>query len=543
MLSTCPNLVGGVSSCGQLANSDHDMVMSELLLPVKASESVETVPDYGKADFNKIREFLVEIDWFEVLEGLNTEESWDSFKHILQETVDKCVPTKIRRSSTKPLWMKPNIIRKIRKKRRVWRWYQSTKEYIAWQAYKKIQQEVSKAVKNAKKSFERKLAKNSKKNPRAFWAHINKSTKSRPTVGPLKNKNGEMQTEDKPMADLLNNFFSSVFTKEDMTNFPNAEQIFTGEDPLASVHICPEKVKEKLAKIRPNSAPGPDKIFPRIVHNLKEELSIPLTIIFNRSMKEGVVPKDWQIANVMPTYKGKGSKTDPGCYRPVSLTSIICRTMEGLLKDAIVDHLVKHKLIRTSQHGFVPGRSCVTNLLEYLDKMTELYDQGHSVDIFYLDFAKAFDKVPHARLLAKLRGHGITGEVATWIEAWLSGRQQRVVLNGSSSDWEDVTSGVPQGSCLGPILFVIFIDDIDTAVNMDGLFMSKFADDTKTARVVDTDVEASVLQEDLNGLSAWAKTWQMAFNVDKCKVIHVGRNNAGRDYFMDGKKLIVVEEE
>jgi ribonuclease P/MRP protein subunit RPP40 len=160
-----------------------------------------------------------------------------------------------------------------------------------------------------------------------------------------------------------------------------------------------------------------------------------------------------------------------------------------------------------------------------------------------LDFAKAFDKVPHVRLLSKIRAHGITGKIASWIEAWLQGRQQRVVLNGASSDWEEVSSGVPQGSVLGPALFVLFINDIDTAVDLVGLFLSKFADDTKAARVVDTDEDVQKLQEDLDGLAEWARTWQMLFNVDKCKVIHVGRNNAKHDYLMEGKKLIVVEEE
>jgi ribonuclease P/MRP protein subunit RPP40 len=148
-----------------------------------------------------------------------------------------------------------------------------------------------------------------------------------------------------------------------------------------------------------------------------------------------------------------------------------------------------------------------------------------------------------ARLMAKVRAHGIIGQVADWIEAWLTERKQRVVLNGSCSSWRSVFSGVPQGSILGPTLFVIFINDIDLALDLTDLFLSKFADDTKAARVVDTDAEAARLQNDLDGFAQWAREWQMLFNVDKCKVIHVGRTNPRRNYTMEGKQLIKVEEE
>ena len=148
-----------------------------------------------------------------------------------------------------------------------------------------------------------------------------------------------------------------------------------------------------------------------------------------------------------------------------------------------------------------------------------------------------------ARLMAKVRAHGIIGQVADWIEAWLTERKQRVVLNGSCSSWRSVFSGVPQGSILGPTLFVIFINDIDLALDLTDLFLSKFAEDTKAARVVDTDAEAARLQNDLDGFAQWAREWQMLFNVDKCKVIHVGRTNPRRNYTMEGKQLIKVEEE
>ena len=190
------------------------------------------------------------------------------------------------------------------------------------------------------------------------------------------------------------------------------------------------------------------------------------------------------------------------------------------MRDAMVDHLVTNALIKDSQHGFMRKKSCTTNLLQFLEKLTTVQDQGHSIDVIYLDFAKAFDKVPHRRLLEKFKAHSIGGQILKWVENWLSGRKQRTVLNGEFSDWGDVWSGVPQGSVLGPLAFVIFINDIDLVVRFITL-MNKFADDTKVANSIFTDADVANLQECLDQLVAWADTWGMAFNVEKCKVMHI----------------------
>ena len=242
-------------------------------------------------------------------------------------------------------------------------------------------------------------------------------------------------------------------------------------------------------------------------------------------------------------FKGKGSKTEAGSYRPISLTSLVCRVMESLLKDAIVEHLQNHHLIKPSQHGFVPHKSCLTNLLEFLEEITKIIDEGHSIDMVYLDFAKAFDKVPHMRLMAKVRAHGIDGVVAKWVEEWLHGRKQRVVLNGHQSDWADVTSGVPQGSVLGPCLFVLYINDIDNAVDVVKVIMKKFADDTKAGRIINTPEDRDRFQEDLNNLFKWAEEWQMLFNIGKCKVMHLGNKNSLYKYHMNGVELEVTDKE
>jgi retron-type reverse transcriptase len=182
-------------------------------------------------------------------------------------------------------------------------------------------------------------------------------------------------------------------------------------------------------------------------------------------MDKGEIPEDWKNANVTAIFK-KGGKNSPGNYRPVSLTSNICKIMERIIKDDIVNFLEKNQLIFNSQHGFRNKRSCLTNLLEFVEHVAEELDKGEPVDVIYLDFQKAFDKVPHKRLLEKLRAIGIRGILLNWIKQWLSGRKQRVVIKGKTSNWKEVRSGVPQGSILVPLLFIIIIrpNDIDLGI-------------------------------------------------------------------------------
>ena len=344
------------------------------------------------------------------------------------------------------------------------------------------------------------------------------------------------------MAELLNDFFCSVFTREDCSNIPQAEQLFTGEVPLETVEITEEKVRKKLEKLKPSSAPGPDKLWPRVLHKLSTVIALPLSIIYTRCLAEGTVPPDWKLANVAPIFK-KGSKGSAGNYRPVSLTCVLCKVMESILRDAIVEHLDRNNLLRCSQHGFMSGKSTLSNLLEYLEELTRLVDEGHSVDIVYLDFAKAFDKVPHMRLAKKCEGLGIQGNILGWIQEWLSDRKQRVVLNGNASKWGEVVSGVPQGSVLGPTLFLIYINDIDTAAEVTGAVIKKFADDTKCSMVVENQEDKEKFQTMLNNLARWSDDWQMLFNVDKCHVIHAGKKNPEFVYDWGTGNLEVSEEE
>ena len=208
---------------------------------------------------------------------------------------------------------------------------------------------------------------------------------------------------------------------------------------------------------------------------------------------------------------------------------MICTLLESLIKDHIMDFLVKHKLLNSSQHGFLKARSCLTNMSCFLEEITKWIDVGLPVDIIYLDFQKAFDKVPHQRLLLKLEAHGIGDSITDWIEQWLTDRRQRVVVDGEVSNWNSVLSGVPQGSVLGPILFLIYINDLDDSITSNVMI---FADDTKLFRKVNTDGDKQHLQNDLDRLVKWSEKWQMVFNFGKCICLHTGHGNMDVNYKM-----------
>ena len=270
-----------------------------------------------------------------------------------------------------------------------------------------------------------------------------------------------------------------------------------------------------------------------MLFELRHQLVSPLTKLFKLSLETGIVPQEWKEARVSPLFK-KGKRDKPENYRPVSLTSIIGKIFESIIKDNLVEHLDKHSLIRNSQHGFTKGRSCLTNILSFMESVTLHVDEGSPVDIVYLDFAKAFYKVPYERLFKKLEAHGVTGLVLNWIKNWLSSRRQKVCISQQDSYWRNVTSGVPQGSVLGPVLFLIYINDLDSKVISK---LAKFADDTKLCKTVENMEGLLALQRDLDSLNEWASEWQMSFNVDKCKVVHVGHNNSCSKYSLGNTEL------
>ena len=542
VISSDPDIIRDVTGLGKIGCSDHEVIGFDIVVKHVASKSTEVVPNFRKADIDGITDYLRSIDWGISFLGLSASECWGYFLKVVCHIGDNFIPTRRRQSKQRrPAWMTTSILREIRSKRKLWRLYKANKSSEVFSRFQDKVKSVRRLISSAKFAFEKDLANNVKDNPKAFYGYVRSKQKVKDVVGPLRNSDTDaLVSDNQGMAVVLNDFFASVFQDVDRTidleglTVPNC--LFSVESVTFSAAI----VEERLNNLGLYKSAGPDNVHPFLLRTFSHFFAAPLSMIFQYSLDEGDIPADWKSANVTPIFK-KGDRSKAGNYRPVSLTSVACKIMESIIKDTMVKFLDTHSLIKDSQHGFRKGRSCLTNLLEFLEDVTRSVDDDIAVDVVFLDFQKAFDKVPHKRLLLKLEGLGIRGSLLGWISDWLSDRRQRVVIGGSGSSWKNVTSGVPQGSVLGPLLFVAYINDLDDAVSISGI--KKFADDTKVYREVCSELDAISFQSELDSIFDWSRDWGMFFNVDKCKVMHVGSRNKKIVYNVNGRDLSVVQTE
>ena len=286
---------------------------------------------------------------------------------------------------------------------------------------------------------------------------------------------------------------------------------------MPDINIAAEGIDKLLVGLNPHKAAGPDKFKPIALQTLHKELAPILQLIFQRSLDTGKLPDIWKGATVSPIFK-KGEKSDPTNYRPISLTCVLCKVLAHIVASSVAKHFTELDILYDLQHGFREKRSCETQLIMLVDELAKNMQMGKPTDLILLDFSKAFDKVAHENLILKLHQYGIRGDTLNWIKDFLDNRKQTVVINGINSDEVPVSSGVPQGSVLGPILFLVYINDLPEQVKSR---VRLFADDTAMYLAISSTTEGQVLQTDLACLEQWEKMWDVQFNPSKCQFLHI----------------------
>ena len=347
--------------------------------------------------------------------------------------------------------------------------------------------------------------------------------KTKSTIPPLVD-NGKWCLTDEDKANSLNNFFQKVFTEDDGCSL-NIQ--YKETNLMENFIIQDSDIQEAVGSMKDKITRTPECIPPYFIKRTLPALMPILLFLFNVSLEHGVVPSQWKKALVVPVFK-KGDQTQPSNYRPISLTSTFSRIMESILHKKVLDHLLSNNLISPNQYGFVPGRSSCSQILNCLHEWIKAYCRHQTTHVIYTDISKAFDTVSHTKLIQVIKSYKLNNSVITWIQNFLNNRKQQVVINKDFSNIGNVNSGIPQGSILGPLLFILYINDVDSCGrSLDGYGGFRlFADDTK---VFCTDVQK--LQSSLDNVSDWLKSRQLNLSINKCFSLHVGRPSSNKPNF------------
>ena len=382
-----------------------------------------------------------------------------------------------------------------------------------------IEKKLSKSHEEKRELEEQRAIEKIKTNPKFFFAFGKKFSSVKIGIGPLIDSTKRLVTAPLEMAEMLSNQYSSVFStprNHDLSWQAIFEETEPSEPGIQDIHYTDNELENAMGELSANAAPGPDGFPAVLLKRCRGALAPPLATIWRNSVSTGDIPDVCKSATITPIHKGK-SRAIPKNYRPVALTSHLIKVFEKVVRSKIVQYMSNNNLFNNSQHGFLGGRSCLSQLLVHFDRITHELESGRGVDVIYLDFAKAFDKVDHGITLKKLASLGIGGQLGRWLHAFLTNRTQSVIVERRKSKPKPVLSGVPQGSVLGPLLFLVLIGDIDSDIAHS--FLSSFADDTRVGKGITSEEDVQRLQDDLASIYKWSSENNMMFNSDKFELI------------------------
>ena len=504
--------------------SDHKSTYVHIKFPSNISATLKrTVWLYKRADYDKLNTLIANENWdFIELETINNATS--NFTQKLLDLIKTCIPSKevTIRKNDKPWY--DNEVRKFSRKRdRMKATALRTNNPNHWSRYKYLRNKVNNLKKHAKESFYSNLEEivfNATANDqKTYWKMLRQFVnKNKPlnVIPPLESDTTlEIAFTDEDKANQLNDYFVSISTLNDQTaQLPNFQPL--SESIIENINLSENEIEEVIQTLLPNKAVGEDLIGHRVLKNIKSTISKPLCMLYNKSLSECSFPDPWKSAIVMPLFK-KGDSHKASNYRPISLLSCVAKLMERVVYKHIYNHLVSNNLIYAKQSGFLTGHSTVYQLIDIYHQLSQSQDIKSSTCIVFCDISKAFDRVWHKGLLFKLKQNGIGGPILKWIDSYLSNRKQKVFVNSSYSCIKSTNAGVPQCSVLGPLLFLVFVNDIVEKL----LCIARlFADDTSIAFTSRNtqDIEA-IINQDLQLISCWAKQWLVSFNPNKTQAL------------------------
>ena len=534
VFTTCRDLIKNICVMPPVGVSDHNTISFDI-----QCRYMEAVPVYrkvySKVKFDEVCTDLAKIRWVDLLESkTNVNDKYELFLSILHAAIETHVPWKLV-SSMKSLHL-PQYLQNMLMQRECL--FHEAKRTDNWAAYKAYTEVFARKLKKYNNYLERTIIESG--NARRFYKYLNSKIQDRENVACLMDGEGCLVTAPIDKANLLARHFEKSF-QEDDGNTPSSFDIEC--DSMKDLPwFYPRQLNDLIKKWPSSSSITPDFVSLFFIQKTADVICGPLAYIFNQSLMFSEVPLRWKHSFVTPVLK-KEPASQPENYRPISITSVFCRLFEKVIKEHILHHSLVHRIIPPEQHGFVPGRSVETNLLECINDWTEALDNKRGCDVIYFDFAKAFDRVSHKKLVYKLEKLKFHPIITKWIAEYLSGRTFQVRLGHVYSEVTHITSGVPQGGVLSPVLFDIYTADLPIALQSTRVTTKMYADDIKIYNVIADPEDASKLQNAVDLLVNWSKIWQLPLAPHKTISMHFNRSVTPQrcGYTIDGIPITEVD--
>ena len=515
--TSSPSLLQSCETIPPLSNSDHmGLLLQSQWRQARQPRGGSTryIWLYKHADWHKAHELIEGTNWDSLLvDDVNI--SWENWmKHFL-EIMAECIPQRLLPNRRNLPWLSKSLVQLMRRRNMLFSQAKRSGKRLDVEKYKHIRNRVVTQLRRAKSSFLKNL--NPRGNSKRFCSavkHLNKKYDSIPVL-----KHGSVTANtNKEKAEMLNSFFSTCFNSAFPPLSPsNVHTATTCEVSNIDDLLCTEEeVYGLLSSLDVSKASGPDGISARMLKMTADFIAPSVCKLFNISLQAGRVPQGWKQSTIVPVPKASPACT-PNSYRPVSLLSVLSKTLERHVYSIIINHLQTFNPLAESQWGFLHGKSTVTGLLTTTYNWLSILEGGGEIGAVFFDLKKAFDSIPHEALLEKIRKTGLCDAILAWITDYLTCREQKVVVSGEESQNTNVLSGVPQGSVQGPLLFLIYIDDLARLPLLDGGQTVLYADDLLLFRPIKIQEDYHHLQDDILTIEDWVNSNYLTLNPTKCK--------------------------